>query len=101
MWFSTFYMKHFLTDSEGRQIENPRFYERTLERIRVLHRNLSRKRKGSNNRAKARIKLAKAYERLINQRNDFLHKLSRFYVNSYDVICVEKLNIKEWLETTT
>jgi putative transposase len=87
-------LKHFLTDSEGRQIENPRFYERTLKRIRILHRNLSRKKKGSKNREKARIKLAKAYERLVNQRNDFLHKLSRFYVNSYDVICVEDLNIR-------
>jgi putative transposase len=86
-------IKHFLTDSDGRQIENPRFYERTLERIRVLHRNLSRKRKGSRNREKARIKLAKAYEKLVNQRGDFLHKLSRFYVNNYDVISVENLNI--------
>jgi len=87
-------LKHFLTDSEGRQIENPRFYERTLERIRILQRNLSRKKKGSKNREKARVKLAKVYERLVNQRNDFLHKLSRFYVNNYDVICVEKLNIR-------
>lgn len=39
-------VRHFLTDSDGRQIENPRFYERTLERIRVLHRNLSRKKRG-------------------------------------------------------
>jgi len=87
-------IKYFLTDSEGRQIENPRFYERTLKRIRILHRNLSRKKKGSKNREKARINLAKAYERLVNQRNDFLHKLSRFYVNNYDVICVENLNIR-------
>ncbi|MEM3532053.1 MAG: transposase [Candidatus Methanomethyliaceae archaeon] len=86
-------IKHFLTDSEGRQIENPRFYERT-ERIRVLQHWLSRKRKGSKNREKQRIKLAKAYERLINQRNDFLHKLSRFYVNNYGVICVEDLRIQ-------
>ncbi|MGC8940376.1 MAG: RNA-guided endonuclease InsQ/TnpB family protein [Candidatus Bathyarchaeia archaeon] len=87
-------LKHFLTDTDGRQIENPRFYERTLERIRVLHRNLSRKKKGSKNREKARVKLAKAYEKLVNQRDDFLHKLSRFYVNNYNLICVEKLNMK-------
>ena len=87
-------IKHFLTDSEGRQIENLRFYERTLERIRVLHRNLSRKKKGSKNREKARIKLARAYEKLVNQRDDFLHKLSRFYVNNYDVICIEDLQVR-------
>jgi len=86
-------IKHFLTDSYGRQIENPKFYEKTLERIRVLQHWLSRRKKSSRNREKQRIKLAKAYERLVNQRDDFLHKLSRFYVNSYDVICVENLNI--------
>ncbi|MEM0328631.1 MAG: transposase, partial [Thermoproteota archaeon] len=88
-------IKHFLTDSDGRQIENPRFYEKTLRRIRVLHHWLSRKRKDSKNYEKQKIKLAKAYERLINQRDDFLHKLSRFYVNNYDVICVENLDIKK------
>jgi putative transposase len=86
-------IKHFLTDTDGRQIENPRFYGKTLERISVIQHWLSKKKKGSKNREKQRIKLAKLYERLTNQRDDFLHKLSRFYVNSYDVICVENLNI--------
>ena len=86
-------VKRFLTDTDGRQIENPRFYERSLERIRKLHRQLSRKRKGSRNRERARLKLARAYERLVNQRDDFLHKLSRFYVSNYDAIAVEDLNI--------
>ena len=40
------------------------------------------------------MKLTKAYERLVNQRDDFLHKLSRFYANNYDLIAVENLNIK-------
>ena len=84
---------HFLTDSDGRQIENPRFYEKSLERIKCLHKELSRKKKGSKNREKARVRLAKAYEKLVNQRNDFLHKLSRFYVDNYDVIAIEDLRI--------
>jgi len=87
-------IRSFLTDSEGRQIENPRFYEKTLERIKIEQRRLSKKRKGSKNYEKQRRKLAKAYEKLVNQRNDFLHKLSRFYVENYDVICVENLNIR-------
>ena len=62
--------------------------------LRIAHKFLSRKKKGSKNRAKARVKLARIYERVENQRNDFLHKLSRFYVNSYDVIAVENLNVK-------
>jgi|GEM_PF-182329 len=84
----------FLTDSDGRQIENPKFYQKTLERIRVLQHWLSKKKKGSRNHEKQRIKIAKVYEKLVNQRNDFLHKLSRFYVNNYDVICVEDLPIQ-------
>ncbi len=87
-------VRHFLTDSDGRQIENPRYYEKTLERIRKLQRELSRKQKGSQNREKARLKLAKAYRKLVNQRDDFLHKLSRWYVNRYDVIAVEDLQIR-------
>lgn len=86
-------VKHFLTDSDGRQIENPRFYEKTLGRIRVLQHWLSRKKRGSRNYERQRRKLARAYEKLVNQRNDFLHKLSRFYADNYDIICVEKLSI--------
>ena len=68
--------------------------EKTQGKIKILQHWLSRKRKGSKNRERVRVKLAKAYERLVNQRNDFLYKLSRFYINNYDVICVEDLNIK-------
>jgi len=85
-------VKHFLSDSDGRQIENPRFYERSLERVQRAHRVLSRKKRGSKNRAKARVRLARAYEKIVSQRDDFLHKLSRFYVNNYDIIAVEDLN---------
>jgi len=91
-------LKHFLTDSEGRQIENPKFYQKTLGRIRVLQHWLSRKKRGSKNWEKARIKLARAYEKLVNQRDDLLHKLSRFYVNNYDVICVEDLQIQNMVK---
>jgi putative transposase len=86
-------IKHFLTDSDGRQIENPRFYEKTLERIGITQHRLSKKKKGSKNYEKQRMKLARLYERLTDQRDDFLHKLSAFYVNNYDVIYVEDLSI--------
>ncbi|AGK62096.1 transposase, IS605 OrfB family, central region [Archaeoglobus sulfaticallidus PM70-1] len=87
-------VRYFLADTDGRQVENPCFYEKTLKRIKRLQRDLSRKQKGSKNWEKCRIKLAKAYEKLVNQRNDFLHKLSRFYVDNYDVIAVEDLRIQ-------
>jgi len=86
-------IKSFLTDSEGRAVENPMFYERDLERLRVEHRKLSRKEKGSKNWLKQLRRLCKVYERIERRRDDFLHKLSRFYVDNYDLIAVENLNI--------
>ena len=94
-------VKHFLSDSDGRQIENPKFYGRSLKRVQRAHRVLSRKKKGSNNRAKAKVRLARAYEKVANQRDDFLHKLSRFYVNNYGVIVVEDLNVTGMVRNRT
>lgn len=59
-----------------------------------MQRDLSHKKKGSCNRNKARIAVAKVHERITNQRNDFLHKISRFYIDNYDLIAIEDLNIK-------
>jgi len=84
---------HFLTDNIGRQIENPKFYKQTLKRIKKEQSRLSRKKKGSNNRLKQKKRLNTLYNKLTNQRNDFLHKLSRHYVDAYDLIAVEDLNI--------
>jgi putative transposase len=86
-------VRHFLTDSEGRQVENPRFYEDARADKGEAEEAVEEKKKGSKNWEKARVRLARAYEKLVNQRNDFLHKLSRFYVNNYDLIAVERLNI--------
>jgi putative transposase len=94
-------VKHFLSDSDGKQIENPKFYEKSLERLQKTQRVLSRKKKGSKNRAKARVKLARAYEKVVNQRDDFLHKLSRFYVNNYDMIAIEELNVAGMVKNHT
>lgn len=87
-------IKFFLSDSDGRQIENPKFYKKTLEQIKIEQRKLSRKKRGSQNRKKEILRLAKLYQRLTNQRDDFLHKLSRYYVDTYDLIAIEDLNIK-------
>jgi putative transposase len=87
-------LKHFLTDSDGRQLENPRYYRKTEHTLKAAQRSFSRKRKGSSNRNKARIKVARISEKLTNQRDDFLHKLSRYYVNHYGLIAVEGLKIR-------
>jgi len=69
-----------------------------LKRIRIEQRRLSKKKKDSKNYEKR--KLAKKYEKLVSQRDDFLHKLSRFYVDNYDVICVENLNIRNMVQNS-
>jgi len=89
---------HFCVDSDGIAFKNPKFIDRTLEKIKKVQKELSRKQKGSGKREKVRLKLAKLHEKLNNQRLDFLHKLSRYYINNYDVICVEDLDVKDLVE---
>jgi len=88
----------FAVDSDGAAIENPRFFERSRAKIKKLQQSVARKRRGSKNWEKAKKKLEKAYTHITNQRNDFLHKLSRGYVDSYAAICVEDLDIKHLKE---
>jgi putative transposase len=87
-------LKHFLILSDGRKVENPHFYKKSLKKIQSISRSLSRKENGSNRYIKNKIKLAKTHEKVANQRTDFLHKLSTEIVNQYDNICVENLNVK-------
>jgi len=79
--------------SNGSKIENPRHLEKAEELLIRAHRELSRKKKGSNNRRKARLKVTKAHEDLTNTRRDFLHKISKKLVDSYSLIAVENLNV--------
>ncbi len=83
----------FIVDSDGRRVENPKNIDKQLKKIKIAHRILSRKKKDSKNWLKAKLQLAKLLAQVTNQRKDFLHKVSRFYVRSYDFICVEDLNI--------
>ncbi len=87
-------LKSFVVDTDGNSVENPRFAEKAAAKVKNIQRRLSRAKKGSNNRQKLRDKLDKIHERINNQRSDFLHKLSRHYVNNYDIICVEDLDVK-------
>ena len=80
--------------SDGSIIANPRHIKKHERKIALLGRRLSRKKKGSHNRFKAKVKLARAYERLGNSRKDFLHKTSRSLVSQYSLISLENLNIK-------
>ena len=73
---------------------NPRFYRSSEKKLRMLHRQVSRKKKGSQNRWKARIQLARLYERIANQKRDWTHKTTFQLADAYDAVILEDLNIK-------
>jgi putative transposase len=87
-------LKDFLITSEGKKYPNPRFYKRALKRLQRLQRSLSRKVKGSNNRSKQRLLVARAHEKVANQRLDMQHKLSLQLTCDNQVVAVEDLQIK-------
>lgn len=84
-------IKTFAALSDGTSIANPKFLRKSLKKLKRLQRSFSRKKKGSENRIKTRKKLALVYEKVSNQRNDFLHKTTTFLVRNYDTICLETL----------
>lgn len=87
-------IKEFYSDSNGNAVSNPKFLEKSSKKLRREQRRLSRKKKGSNNRNKQRIRVAKVYEKITNQRNDFLQKISTMLISENQVICIEDLKIK-------
>lgn len=91
-------LKSFITTSDAEQVDNPRYLEKSQVKLKKLQRMLSRKPKDSKNREKIRLKLAKCHEKIVNQRKDFLHKLSKSLVTNYDVIVIEDLKIKNLLK---
>ena len=89
-----FGLKTYLTTSDGQDIVSPLFFRRRINDIRKASRRLSRKRRGSNNRQKARLELARLHRKLHNQRRDFHFKLANDLCNRYDVMVFETLNLK-------
>ncbi|WP_340694721.1 RNA-guided endonuclease TnpB family protein [Hydrogenobacter thermophilus] len=91
-------LKHFATicysDGYSEKVENPRYLVKTEKRVAREQRKLSRKQKGSKNYEKQRLKVAKLHEKVKNQREDFLHKLSRRIVSENQAIVLEDLNVK-------
>lgn len=87
-------LKDFLITSNGDKISNPKYLSKSLNKLAKLQRALSRKSNGSNRRNKARIKVARQYEKITNQRQDFLKKLSTKLIQENDIICLEDLQVK-------
>ena len=87
-------IKEFYSDSNGNVVNNPKYLEKSMRKLVREQRRLSRKQKGSNNRNRQRVKVAKVHEKITNQRNDFLQKQSTILVSENQTICIEDLNVK-------
>ncbi len=91
-------LKSFYTDSEGNTVDNPRFLRKSEQKIKRLHRQVSRKQKKSKNRKEARKKLAKAYLKVNRQREDFARKTASTLVTSNDLLAYEHLQIRNMVK---
>lgn len=91
-------IKDYLITSDGQKISNHKFFEKSQKKLAREQRRLSRKPIGSKNHEKQRIKVARAYEKVANQRTDFQQKLTTDLIRNYDVICVEDLSVKNMVK---
>lgn len=91
-------LKDFCIASDGQVYANPKHLRKAEARLRKLQKDLSRKQKGSRNRQKSRLKVAKLYEKIANQRRDFLHKLSIKLISENQTIVIEDLKVKNMLQ---
>ena len=91
-------LKDLLICSSGMKISNPRWFRETQSKLKKAQRHFSRKQKGSNRREKARLKVAKLYMKVTNQRKYVYHNLSTWLVTNYDTICMEDLKVKNMIK---
>ncbi len=83
-----------LTTSDGKKIANPKHFNRLYKKLKVAQKELSRKTKGSSNRHKARLKVAKIHAKIKDVRTDFLHKLTTDLVRNNSLIAIEDLAVR-------
>lgn len=89
-----FGLKTFLTSSEMTEVQSPEFFKQNIKQIKKANRDFSKKRKGSNNRCKAKLNLARIHRKTANRRKDFFFKLSKKLCLKYDCVFFEDLNLK-------
>ena len=87
-------VKDFVVTSDGEVFKNKHFLKQSENKIKKLQRQLSKKVKGSNNRDKVRIKIAKEFEHLTNQRIDYIHNVVNSLLRTYDYVFMENLNVQ-------
>ena len=87
-------LKEFLTTSEGETVAIPQYYRKSLKRLRIIQKRVSRRKKGSNSRKKAVKQLGKQHKKVADKRKDFHFKTANNLLKKYDVVAVEDLNVK-------
>ena len=87
-------IKDFAITSDGVKYKNHRYTKRYERELKVAQQHLSRKQKGSHQSEKQRLKIVRIHEKISNSRKDTLHKISTKLIRSYDIICLEDLNVK-------
>ena len=86
-------IKDFVITSKGQKFENLKLIRNNQKKLSSLQKQHSRKKKGSKNKEKARLKLAKYHQKLVNIKDNYLHKVVNTLLNENQVICMENLNV--------
>ncbi len=81
-------------DSQANSAEYPKYYRQAEAKLQKEQRKLSKRKKGGKNRQKQRLKVAKLHEKVVNQRKDFIHKITRQLSDDYDAVIVEDINMR-------
>lgn len=91
-------IKSFSVHSDGIEVDNPRYFSKSQAKLKRLQQHFSRKQKGSKRRDKCKLKIAKLHQKIVNQRDWFLHNYSTYLVENYDRIFIEDLDVRGLLE---
>ena len=91
-------IKDFVITDDGTKFENKKFFKKSEKKLAKEQRKLSKKKIGSNNRNKQRIKVAKVHKKIRNQRNSYNHEVSKILIDIYDFIGLESLQVQKMME---
>src|SRR5256885_8991937 len=91
-------LKSMLIESSGQTHGNPKFFAQDEKKLAKAQRRLAKKKKGSKNRAKARLKVARLHKKIADRRRDYQHKLSTKIVRENQVVCIESLHVKNMVK---
>ena len=91
-------LKSMVIESSGQTHGNPKFFAKDEKKLAKAQRRLAKKKKGSKNRAKARLKVARLHKKIADRRRDYQHKLSTKIVRENQVVCIESLHVKHMVK---